>query len=491
MNEIYPIMKRGKMKKVTILICLLVLILIPYPKSVNAQFASDVNWASSITYYTNSATSGQLFVNYYLGATVYTAGPYTLNPHQAGSINIGSTSVPDGFAGAAVLSSSVPVFATYVQFEKVNPTAYSRAFYTGFDPSKAGPKFYLATTRANGVTETTVAVQNLESFEITATLDFYAVGAVAPTFTKIVDILPNATFISKLPDISTYPGGSFDGSAVITATKKGDSATPGNIVATAQETQDAGYGVYAFEGTKEGATSVFLPSAMCDYFGQTSFYAIQNAGDGDALVTVDYYNTSGVKVGSLPETVVPKGAKLSTNPCAASLLVGAVGSAVVKSNNGIPLIAIGKISSTGGLITAFSGALEGATTVVAPYVRWAADQTTSWSAYLSVMNVGTAPATNITAKYYDASGTLRATHVLASAGTPLAAYTKVNTNPNTAGALIGGSFGYPADGGANGGAVEITSDQPIVVLVRLATTPTIVPGVTIFGEDYIALPAVP
>jgi len=478
------------MKKLSLLLVLFLLLSF-FPKdAVTAQSATDASWTSSITYYSTSSTSGSLYVDYYEGTSVYTAGPYTISPHGAGSVNIGFTSVPEGFSGSALLRADVPIFATYVQFEKTSPTSYSRSFYSGFDGTKAGSKFYLATVRANGISTSTFGVQNVESFEITATLKFFRVGAVAPTFTHTVDIPPVAAYVSSLPKVPGYPGGSFDGSLVIEATKKGDVSIPGKVVASSQETLDSGVSVYSYEGAKEGSTNVYIPSAMCNRFGQTSYFAIQNTGTSTANVVIDYYDTTGTKVGSMPSTNIAQGAKLSTNPCNNNLLVGQLGSAVVKSTNAVPLIAMGKVASSNGLLTAFSGETLGSTNVVAPYVRWAADQSTSWSSYLAIMNVGSVSAENIVANYYDAKGILRASHVLATSTKKLAPFTKVNTNPSAAGALINNSFGYTVDGGANGGAVEIVSDQPVVALVRLATNPTTIPNITILGEDYngIAVP---
>lgn len=478
------------MKKIIILFVVFLLLSFQFG-SANAESATQTSWTSSITYYSTSESNGELFISYYEGSNVYTAGPYTINPHGAGSVNIGATSVPDGFSGSAVLSANVPIFSTYVQFAKVDPASFSRAFYTGFDVSKAGSKFYLATVRANGISTSSIGVQNVENFDITATLDFYKVGAVSPTFTYQVDIKPNSAFISNILDVPTYPGGSFDGSLIISATKKGDVGTPGKVVASAQETLDNGVSVYSYEGAKEGSTSIFIPTAMCERNGQTSFFAIQNTGSSTANVTIDYYNTAGSLVGSLSSTSINVGAKLSTNPCQSNALVGQLGSAVIKSTNSLPIIAMGKVASASGLLTAFSGEASGSTSVVAPYVRYAANQNTSWSANLAIMNVGTANATNIVAKYYDVNGTLRATHTLATAGNPLAPYTKVNTNASSAGALINNSFGYPADGGANGGAVEILSDQPVVVLIRLSTEPNTIPNISLLGEDYNGIAVAP
>lgn len=457
-----------------------------FTTDVKAQYATTTEWHSSITYYTNSTTGGTLNVNYFDGTTAYTAGPFSLSANSAGSINIGATSVPDGFKGSAVISSSVPVYSTYVQFAKTNPTGYSRSFYTGFSLDQAGTKFYLPTVRANGITTTSIGVQNVESYEITASIKMIPVSG--SEVTKTVDIAPGAAFVAALDTITgiTKP---FDGAAVITATKKGDAATQANIVASAQETQDLAYGVYSYEGKKAGSTNIYMASAMCNYMGkQTSYYAIQNLGTTTASVEVDYYS-GGVIEGTTPSQTIAPGAKISVNPCTANKLIGKTGSAVIRSTNAQPLLAIGKVATTDGLITAFTGEASGSLKVVAPYIRWAADNTTDFRAYIAVMNVGPSAATNIQAKYYDATGTLRGSHVIASGSKPLNVNSKANTNPSLAGALISGSFGFKVDGGANGGAVEISSDQPIVVVVRLATTPLTVPGVSIFGEDYNALPA--
>jgi hypothetical protein len=102
---------------------------------------------------------------------------------------------------------------------------------------------------------------------------------------------------------------------------------------------------------------------------------------------------------------------------------------------------------------------------------------------VAVMNVGGGPATNVVAKYYDGNGVLKATQTLASAGSPLNQFIKTNTSAQVAGALSGGQFGFSPSGGS----VEITSDQPLVVVVRASRSVSL--GSTIyFAEDYNGLP---
>jgi len=71
-------------------------------------------------------------------------------------------------------------------------------------------------------------------------------------------------------------------------------------------------------------------------------------------------------------------------------------------------------------------------------------------------------------------------------GSPLPQYIKANTNPAAAGALdAGGDFGVSPYGGA----IEIESDQPVVVVVRIAKSVSL-GSITMLGEDYngIAVP---
>lgn len=150
-----------------------------------------------------------------------------------------------------------------------------------------------------------------------------------------------------------------------------------------------------------------------------------------------------------------------------------------------PVIAIGKVAASDGTGTAFNGATAGATTVIAPYIRWTAP-TTDYFTNIAIMNVGDVAATNVQVKYYDGNGNLAATHNVATVGTPLGKYIKTNSNPSVAGALTAGTFGYsPA-----GGAVEITSDQPIVVVVRAARNVSL-GATTKFAEDYNGVPYTP
>ncbi|MEM2795087.1 MAG: hypothetical protein QXY49_04450 [Thermofilaceae archaeon] len=453
-----------------------------------AQSATSQTWTSSITYYTPSSSGGTLQVNYYAGTNLYQGPIISLVPHKAGSLFIGTVStVPDGFVGSAVLRSDVPVVATYVQFAAgAEAGNYGRPIYSGFSPQDAATPFYVPTVLYQKFNTTSrIGVQNVEDFEITALLKFYEVGNPTPIAQKSVDIPAQASYVFAPSEITGLTPG-FNGSLVIEATKKGDPTTPGKVVAASVETADSGRFAYAFEGVAQGANKIYMPSMLCKYRPeqQMSYYAIQNAGNVTATVTIKFYNTAGAQVGTMPPTNIPPGGKISVQPCAYGVPENTSGSAVIEST-GAPIIAIGKISANNGLATAFIGQSTGYKKVALPYVRWAANPAQDFRAYIAIMNVGDDKATNIVAKYYDGNGNLVATHRVAGADNPLGVFIKRNSDPYTAGALnpTYGDFGFHPPGGA----VEIESDQPVVVVVRLARNVNLAP-VTMFGEDYNGVP---
>jgi hypothetical protein len=348
--------------------------------------------------------------------------------------------------------------------------------YSGFSESKAADTFFIPTVLYKTFGSTSaLGIQNIESTTTQVTLKLYAAGSTTPTSTKVYNIPAQSSQVVSASEL-TLPVG-FSGSATIT--------TPGGrVVAVAQETDDAGRGAYAFEGVASGDNIVYMASMLCNAFGgQNSFYAIQNASlSSAASVEIDFYNTSGTVVASMPPTNISAGGKLSVNPCTQGVPAGTSGSAVITST-GAPIIAIGKVKAPNGLATAFVGESAGYTSSASPYIRWTANASSEFRAYVAVMNVGNAPATNVTATYYDAAGN-DTTVALATGATPLAPNVKVNTNAQTAGAVdVNGEFGTAASVAGVGGALEITSDQPVVVVVRL-TKAVSLGSTTLFGEDY-------
>jgi hypothetical protein len=134
--------------------------------------------------------------------------------------------------------------------------------------------------------------------------------------------------------------------------------------------------------------------------------------------------------------------------------------------------------------TAFLGETSGSLNTAAAYIRWQADETAGERSYVAVMNVGSGDATNVKVTYYDNQGNPANTHTLADSSDPLGRFIKANTNAATANATdVNGNFGV----NPYGGAIEVESDQPVVVVVRVSKVVGF-GGVTKFAEDYNGVP---
>jgi hypothetical protein len=471
-------------KKVAFGAVVLMLIVGLMPMAALAQSATGQTWSTSITFYTPDASGGTLQIHYYPqgSATPIDADPITLQGHAAGSVYIGNVpGMTDTFGGSAVLEANVPIVAAAVNIAG-EASQYPKPLYGGFDGGQASTSFYIPSVLYQSFGQTSLlAVQNVESSQINATLSVYAPGATTPSFEHTYAIPAQSSQLVPAADMGLAAG--FSGSGVVSAT--------GKVVAAAQETDDSGRGAKAFEGVaaEAGASQIYMASMMCRAFAakQISYFAIQNVGTDSAAVEIDFWKSDGSLVYTATGLSIAKNSKLSKSPCdfvsSAPGLEGVVGSAVIRSTNGQPLIAIGKIGTAAKDMTptAFVGQSSGATKIAAPYIRWKTDPAAGERSFVAVMNVGSAAATNIVATYYDSTGTAKATANLATVGSPLNPYIKANTDWGTHG--TGGDFGVNPFGGA----IEIASDQPVVVVVRVSKTVSL-GSVTKFAEDYNGVP---
>ena len=244
------------------------------------------------------------------------------------------------------------------------------------------------------------------------------------------NIEPGAAYYVDAGSLSAL-GTSFNGSVIATA-KHLDGTTPGSIGGSAMEFDITTDGVKSFESVAVGASTIYMPSAMCGAYVQLqkTSYAIQNTSlttATDVLVTF----TPG---GYTASANIGPGSKASFIGCNI-LPTGYVGSAVITVTSGEPpVIAIGKVAG-GGLSTAFIGLTTGYATVALPYVRYAPDANYQAQTYqrtnIAVQNMGssTIPANDITVNFTDSfghSGTYTYPNTLA-------ANAKFSVNPSNAG----------------------------------------------------------
>lgn len=450
---------------------IIVLFLVTTNMSVGSVYAQAYNtsFTTSITYQNVGSNPANIVVSFYPSHT--TTSPIVVNlPSLAAgassSLFIGSlSSVPSGFQGSAVMSSDQPIVATMVQLPQGStPGTKNRPLSNGF--SSGGDTVLIATVLRNKFdTNTRFSVQNVGNQQSTLTFKFYNTDAtLVHTFTQ--DVQPGASYHVDAGQLSAL-GSSFNGSAVI-------ESSSGNIVGSALELSTSGSGASSFEGVNSGATTVYMPSALCNAYSANTAYAVQNTSlTTSTSVTVTYSN------GATETKTIGPGAKQSFVACNASGMAnGFSGSATITSTT-TPIVAIGKAFGSG-LSTAFVGASTGASKVALPYVRWA--NNTNWASgtqqrvFITIQNVGSSdlPAGSVTVKYIDKFGNqLGSPHVLDA----LPVGGKVNSNASDAGLT---EFGVYSDGTFGGGAIiEGPSGSALAVVARVSTQ--VSPGV--FARD--------
>jgi hypothetical protein len=324
---------------------------------------------------------------------------------------------------------------------------------------------------------TIFGVQNAGGSPVQVTFEFYSDSA-TPVHSFTQTIQPGAGFPVDTGNISQL-GSTFSGSAVL-------KTSGGSIVASAMELDNNDYGSKAFEGVGQGATTVYMPSALCKFNAgsgviQSTNYAVQNTDpSNNANITVTWSNGN-----TITKTDIPPFNKAVFNGCEGGNPDGFLGAATITSNR--PVVALGKVAG-GGLSTAFIGFTAGTDESALPYVRWAKDDNwfagTMQRATLAIQNIGSGPITgNIIVSYINPDGTVAGTHTIPV--TNMQVGEKVNSNPTNAGLS---EFGCHNDCTSFGGGavVEGPGGSELAVLARL-TSYVPASGQRV-GEDTNALP---
>jgi hypothetical protein len=465
--------------KLGALVLALVLMLAMIP-AVGAQGpAYQTAFTTSITYQNVSNANSSIQIDFYAenSGTVIPITQPDLAGGAGASIFVGSiNTINPSFRGSAVLSSSQRIVATLVQVPQGNAAVKNRPLSNGFEGDDGSTTFLVPTTlKERFATNTVFSIQNVDTGPVNLTVTFYnadAGGAEAHVETH--NNLPaGAAKYYDLGLIGALPS-NFNGSAVVEAT--------GSVVASAMELSTNGAGASAFEGVPSGATTVYMATALCQTFGGTSSYAVQNTSNSaTANVTVTY------KPGDFTATAaIGPGAKASFVACQASgVTPGFTGSAVITSDQ--PIVAIGKVFPDGPAprpySTAFAGETAGADTIALPYVRYTADATynngSRQRVFLAIQNVGPSTVNGVTVSYRNSSGVQLCSQTIAS----IEAGAKANSNPfTTDNPAACAEFGYNADGTFGGAAIITGPDgSELVAIARVQSINTSGQAV---AEDY-------
>lgn len=462
------------MKKFKFVLVLVAALTLLASTMVSAGTAYNAAFTTSVTYQNVGAgTANVVFTFYNENTGTGIDVSRTLASGGGASLAVGTlTEVSSGFKGSVVMSADEPVVATMVQVSS-DADVKNRPLSNGFS-SGASEVTLASVLKSQFNTTSRFAIQNADNVAVDLTIELYAVGNPTPIQVTHNNLPVGAAKYFDMGTLAAVTTTSFNGSAIVRAVEAGTS-TPADIVATVLELSTNGGAASSFEGISGGSSTVYMASALCQAFGSTSFYAVQNVGASSAAVTVTYSN------GNTDVANIAPGAKNSFNGCNVNA-ANFNGAATITSNQ--PIVAIGKVSGNGNS-TAFNGQAAGSEKLALPYVRFSV---ANWAngaqqrAYLAIQNVGAAP-TNITVQYVDKNGTVVGTHTFANV--PVGA--KVNTNPNHAGVTPAPmpEFGNPAvnPGGGFGGAAIVTGSagSQLVAVVRIQSyiNPT-----AVVGEDY-------
>lgn len=444
-------------------------------------------FTTSITYQNVGTSAANIVFSFYNenSGTEITYSPAPLAQGAGGSVFVGNLNqISAGFSGSAVMSSDQPVVATLVQISS-DTAVKNRPLSNGF--SSGSSSVLLASVLKNRFNTTSrFSIQNAHSTPVDVTIEiFNADNPTAPPITVTHDDLPvGAAKYFDMGTLAQVTSSTFNGSAVVTGVEA-NTSTPANIVGTAMELSTTGSAVSAFEGIPAGANTVYMPSALCQAFGATSFYAIQNTSSSStASVTVTYSDNKTETASIAP------GAKASINTCSTQT-PGYSGSATITSTGG-PIIVIGKVSGSG-ISSAFLGATSGAERLSLPYVRFTSNASfnsgSRQRAFIAIQNVG-APlsAGDVVLSYVDRNGKLIATHTLGA----MATGAKLNSNPSDPNLVLAAGatqaeldeFGYLGGFGA-GTIIQGPSGSELVAVVRVVSKD----GAATVGEDYNGIPS--
>lgn len=395
----------------------------------------------------------------------------------------GLSQITLGFRGSAVMQADQKLLATLVQVPNEAFGVKNRPISNGFDTG-ASTSLIATVLKGSSDTNTIFSVQNVDSEPVNINIKYInSSNAHVDLEENFTNVQPGASkYRDAGTDLTTLASG-FSGSAVITAVRT-TGGSPGLIVSSAMELEVSHRGAKAFEGVSEGAQTIYMPTALCNFpisAGKltNSAYAIQNTSLTTATnVTVTYLDKYSPATYTETKTVGP-GAKGVFFACQASsntVPAGFVGSAVVVST-ATDVVAVGKVYGSG-MSTGFVGipAGGGFEKVALPYVRWAdaaayaagTSGTLAQRVYIAIQNIGSDFAGDITVVYKNCDGTTAgAPHVITGG---LKASAKANSDPTQAGLTVFGKC-PPPNGSGFGGSALITgpAGSQLAVIARVQT----------------------
>lgn len=331
-------------------------------------------------------------------------------------------------------------------------TAFSGASFSGVSDTDAKYKWYTPNVYDNYYNfYTNIVVQNAGSSATDVTVSVYAPGSstAVHTLTK-TGLAANASYTFEMEGLAQLDTGKAYSAVIEGANTTDKLAVITNIYGRGPYADQ----LYSFNAFSDGATTLYAPVIMNDYYGYNTDFTIQNIGTAPANVTVTYYymQNSSVQTKTQSLTIPQNSAQPNYTPAVSG--VPSTGNLVVTakavSTNGEPIIGVINESNGYNRAASYSAFTAGSTNVRAPIVY---KRFYGFNTSITCMNVGSSPA-SFTAAYVadSASGT-----------------SAVNESSTTIDPNFGSQLYQPNNSSLNdgyNGAAAITSSQPMACVVN-------------------------
>jgi hypothetical protein len=304
-------------KKLAVLVVVLSLLVIP-----TVAQAQVTTTAFQIVNLSSSAAAS-VNVDFYdlNGTVIYTLSDTISADSSKTYIQAQMAGVPDGFSGSVVVSSDQSIAAIVNQ--NTTGGAIYNGSYTGF--TAGSDSFYLPVILKNFYGYyTEISVQNAAGSPVNVTVTYSTPGCSDSRAN-----LPVGTAV-RFDNRQTCSGGlSSNGSASISAT--------GPVVAVVNQISTSGNKEQTYNGFSpaDGASTLYAPIALFQYYGFTSAFQVQNISGGPMDITATY---SDGRAATVPGVAVGAAATFLQSAEGHSPVWS--GSAVITNNTGGDMVGI-------------------------------------------------------------------------------------------------------------------------------------------------------
>jgi hypothetical protein len=437
------------MKKITTLLVALAMVLLfattagATPSTYNSGFqvqnlSSGSAAAVTISFYALGNGTAALTVN----DTIDAGGSNTYFPLDGTG---GNPNLPAGFSGSAVISSDQPVAAIA---NLLGDGFNSGASYGSFSGGSESVSLPLVAKGQVNVYDTFFNVQNVGSGSADVTVTY---AGTACTETATIPAGAAAKFDQAT---NTCLAAGHVGAATVAA------GTGQEIVATVVETTRNNTGLFAYNGFVSASSTVVVPLVQFNNGGFHSGVQIQNVGDTNTTVTVEFVPAGGVGTACTESGTINAGASGTFGLFAFSLNGGSntddctlgerfVGSATITNADSQNMVAIINQTNFTNFASAYNG-FDPATATTTLSMPLLMDRNFGYFTGYNLQNVGTGEAA-VTCTYSTASngGTIATDNFTLAAGE---AVNELQLNQASQTTYVGSA--------------NCTADQPIIAVVN-------------------------